>query len=87
MTTAPKPTTLRVAMRFDRSDAPNLRAAADRAKIRDLQADVSTFDLAANAAERGEPLIFECDSLNEARTIAYGYSLHGCKIPTLESRT
>ena len=87
MDAAPAPTTLRIAMRFDRADAANLRAAADRAKVRDLRADVSTFALAADAAERGEPLIFECDSIDEAQRIAFGYTLHGCRAPTFESRT
>ena len=84
--TAPAPQTLRVAMRFERSDIANLQAAADRAKVQDLRADVSTSELAADAARRGEPLIFECDSLDEARLIAAGYTLHGCKAPTFESR-
>ncbi len=83
---APAPTTLRIAMRFDRSDAPSLRAAADRAKVQDLRADVSTFELAADAAELSRPLIFECDSIEEARAIAAGYALHGCKVPTFEER-
>ena len=83
---APTPDTLRIAMRFDRRDVSNLRAAAARAKVKDLRADVSTFELAADAALRGEPLIFECDSLDEARLIAAGYTLHGCAAPTIESR-
>ena len=83
---APSPDTITVAMRFDRRDIPNLRAAADRAKVKDLRADVSTFELAADAAQRDEPLLFICDSLNEARAIAAGYTLHGCRAPTFESR-
>ena len=83
---APKPDTLRIAMRFERSDAANLRAAADRAKVKDILAAVGTFELAADAALRGEPLIFECESIEEAALIAAGYTLHGCRAPTLESR-
>lgn len=82
---APTPATLTVAMRFDRRDAPKLRAAADRAKIKDLRADVSTFDQAADAAEAGVPLMVICDSLDEARLMAKGYTLYGCQEPTLEA--
>lgn len=74
-----------VAMRFDRSDASKLRALADRAKIRDLLADVSTYELAADAAERGTALQFECENADEAQLIAAGFVVNGCTLPTIDA--
>jgi hypothetical protein len=77
--------TLTVGFRFNRSDAPKLRALADRVKVNDLRSDVGVFEQAADAAERQELLIVHADSLDEVRQLAIGYVFNGVDAPTIES--
>lgn len=82
---APTPSSITIALRFDPRDAELLDLLADRVQIKDLLADVSTFRLAAEAARNGEPLRFECENAAEAKLIAAGYVIHGCRPPTIDN--
>lgn len=71
-------------LRFKSTDAPNLRALADRVKAVDLRADVSTFEQAALAAETGEPLVVHFTDPNEVLFMVAGYVRHGIDQPIIE---
>jgi hypothetical protein len=71
-------------LRFERSEIRKLRRIADRAKVNDLQADVSAFEDAARAAELGEPLIVFFETEEEILKLVAGYVLHGIKQPVIE---
>lgn len=76
---------MRVGFRFWPPDAGLLRALAHRIEIGELPGAVSTFSLPAEAAERGEPLLVEADTMEEARTLAQSYSLYGVTPPAIEA--
>lgn len=82
LATAPDTTT--IGLRFDRSEAPKLRALADRVKADDLTSDVAAFEQAALAAESGEPLRVVCQNLEEVYRMVAGYILQGIKRPAIE---
>lgn len=71
-------------LRFDKSDARNLRDLADRVKATDLRADVSTYEQAALAAETGEPLQVHFTDIKDVVEMVALYVLHGIKQPTIE---
>ncbi len=74
-----------IGLRFQRRDAPLLRAIAARLESGELRGPaLTTFDLAADAAETGEPLIVVCKTPLEAVMMAAGYSQFGVTPPTLE---
>lgn len=81
---APTPSSITLALRFDPRDAELLDRLADRVQVKDILADVSTFRLAAEAARNREPLRFECETADEAKLIAAGYVMHGCRPPTID---
>lgn len=75
-----------IGLRFARRDAPLLRALANRIAVGELRGPAhSTFDLAADAAETGEPLIVMCERPVEAMLMAAGYSQFGVQAPTIEN--
>lgn len=78
---------IRIGLRFDRSQAAPLRAIAARVRASEFagQLDVSTFDGAADAAETGEPLIVVCDNVTEALLLADGYVAWGIRRPAVEA--
>lgn len=79
---------MRVGLRFRRGDARVLRAIADRIRAGDLGGqNLATFDLAADAAKTGEPLIVECDHHLEAVLMADGYARFGVRRPAVEELT
>jgi hypothetical protein len=77
---------LRIGLRFERNDARILQTLADRAKRSELgKRDVATFQLAAEAARTGEPLIVLCAFPEEAIAMADGYALYGVRRPGVEA--
>jgi hypothetical protein len=75
---------MRVGLRFNRSSARTLRHLAQRVRAADLKTDAAIFDLAADAATTGEPMILECENVTEAQLVAGGYAQYGIKPPTIE---
>lgn len=71
-------------LRFKATEAPKLRALADRVKATDLRADVSTFEQAALAAETGEPLVVHFVDPKEVLFMVAGYVRHGIVQPAIE---
>jgi hypothetical protein len=79
---------IRIGLRFQRRDAALLRRLADRVRAMELgPRDVSTFSLAADAAETGEPLIVHCEDKSEAVAMADGYTMYGVTRPVLDELT
>lgn len=79
------PNTVKMGLRFQRKDAHQLRVLAQRVIAGDLRGHaLSTFSVAADAAEQGEPLEVECRDPMEAHLMAHGYSLWGIRQPTVE---
>lgn len=79
---------MKVGLRFAAADAKLLRALEARVRAGDLGAQVvAVFRFAAEAAETGEPLIVECDDLDEARILAGGYTQHGVTTPVVHELT
>lgn len=80
--------TVRVGLRFRRGDARVLRAIAERVRLKELdEQHVATFELAAIAAETGEPLIVCCEDPTEAILMAHGYARYGVRLPAIEELT
>lgn len=75
---------MNIGLRFSKSQARVLNAIAARAKTKDLKADVTLFEKAADSAKKGEPLIVGCNSVDEVKRMAEGFVLLGVKRPTLE---
>ncbi len=71
-------------LRFQASEAPKLKALADRIKAADLRADTSTCEQAALAAETGEPLVVHFTDLNEVLFMVAGYVRNGIAQPAIE---
>lgn len=80
---------LRVGLRFDRRDALLLHHLAQRTRAGELSDQaVSVFQLAAEAAATGEPLIVVCEhSAVEATLMAHGYAQYGVSMPAIEELT
>jgi hypothetical protein len=80
--------TIRVGLRFRRSSARTLQNIANRIRAGELPHQaVSTFELAADAARTGEPLIVECKDPMEAHLMAAGYVRFGIAMPAIETLT
>ncbi len=80
----PTPTTIKLGLRFYHKDAPRLRQLADRVQQADLTGEaLSTFQLAADAAEQNEPLIVVCRQAEEATQMAQGYTQFGITEPNV----
>lgn len=79
---------IRIGLRFARKDAPLLRTLAERVRAMELgQRDAATFQLAADAAVTGEPLIVHCNDKSEALAMADGYAIYGVTRPKLDELT
>lgn len=75
---------LRLGLRFDRRDFRLLRELAQRVRRNEIQGDAGTFELAAQAAATGEPLIVICQTPEEAHIMAAGYARIGCRQVAVE---
>jgi|GEM_PF-3953879 len=74
----------KVGLRFRRGDARILENLARRAQSMELRGGADIFAKAAKAARIGEPLVVICDTPEEAKQMAEGYSLYGMKAPVIE---
>lgn len=78
-----------IALRFNPRDAKALRNLADRARTSDIR-DISDgnattiFELAAGAADTGEPLIIACTNPTEAVLLAQAFPRYGIAAPVIE---
>ena len=77
---------MRLGLRFDRRDAPGLRAWAGRVRNGELgpDANANTYEQAARAAESGEPLEVYCSDPIEVVQMAALYTAHGFTQPVIE---
>lgn len=80
----PQPVANKCGLRFERSEAKKLRDIRDRAKSADLMAEVELYEKAAEATERGEPLIVHFDEIEEVAAMVGMFVLFGIKQPTIE---
>jgi hypothetical protein len=80
--TAPKPIT--VALRFKPADAAKLRAIAERAKVRDLNADVQLYRDAAAATDRGEAFYVQAADRGDLHVLIAGLVVNGIEQPTID---
>lgn len=76
--------TIKVGLRFRRSAARTLRNYEARVRNGELVGDVATYEQAALATEKGEPLIVVCTDVAEAHKMAALYAMHGIAMPTVE---
>lgn len=83
-TEAPTKNFKQCGLRFERSEAANLRALADRVKADDLRSDVSVFESAAESAERSEPLVVHFSQIEEVVEMVAHYVRLGIKQPVIE---
>lgn len=77
-------TTKRCGLRFERSEAGKLQSLADRAKARDLKADVSLFVDAAEATRMGDALVVIFEDIEEVVTMVAAFVRFGIKQPAIE---
>jgi hypothetical protein len=77
---------IKLGLRFDRRDAPRLREWARRVRNGELgpHENVGTYQLAAEAAETGEPLLIEAQEPMEVVQLAAAYTLMGFRQPVIE---
>lgn len=78
---------MNIGLRFDRSQAPKLRDLSVRVRAADLRAGqrVELYDKAADAAEKGEPLIVACTKPEEALRMAAIFTVLGIETPAIEA--
>ena len=75
-----------VGFRFERRDAPRLRALADRWASEGLHPEhIGLFRRAAGDAAIGEPMRVICESVEEAQVFADGFVLYGITRPAIEA--
>lgn len=76
---------LRIGLRFRRRQAPALRILAHRVRSAEIpNQHAGLFQGAADAAEKGEPLVIRCTQPVEAVLIAQGFANFGLRPPTIE---
>jgi hypothetical protein len=85
MSVAPTPTTISVNLRFKRTDADKLRRIADRAMVKDLNADVQLYRDAAVAAEHGDPFPIICHDREDLYVLVAGLVANGVDQPAIEA--
>lgn len=73
-----------VALRFERADAPKLRAIAERAMVQDLRADVQLFRDAADATERGDALHVTAADRDDLHLLIAGLVFNGITQPSID---
>ena len=79
------PTPLRFALRFDRRDQAALERLQGRLQSGEgFDGEPNLFRYAADATARGEPLIVDCEDVDEVRQIAAYFVRLGCHEPVLE---
>jgi len=72
-------------LRFRKEDARTLRALAAAVRSGEMgQQSVNTFEMAAIAAETGEPMIVYHDDPMEVVEMAAAYIRYGCHRPVIE---
>jgi hypothetical protein len=81
------PDTLKLGLRFARSETRKLRDIATRARSEGLAIDMGLFEQAADSAETGEPLIVICDEPEDGARMADGFILWGIERPAVEELT
>lgn len=75
----------KLGLRFSKHDALLLRARANAVRNDELHGHgVSVFEMAADAAEKGEPLMVEYEDPAEVVAMAQAYIQHGCSPPAIE---
>lgn len=73
-----KPAETTIGVRFKRTDAPQLRALAQRVRLKELPGQhANLFDSAADAAESGQPLLVRCSSPEDGLLIVQGFITYG----------
>lgn len=77
--------TYKIGLRFRRSAARTLRHYAHRVELGEIPGDKATFEQAALAAEKGEPLVVVCTDPAEAQVMAQLYATLGIARPTIEA--
>lgn len=85
MSVAPTPSTISVSLRFKRTDAEKLRRIADRAMVKDLNADVQLYRDAAVAAEHGDPFPIICHDREDLYVLVAGLVANGVDQPAIEA--
>lgn len=73
-----------VGLRFKPAEAPKLRAIADRAKIKDLNADVQLYRDAALAAERGDAFYVQAAHREDLHLLIAGLVVNGIEQPSID---
>lgn len=77
---------IKMALRFRKSQARVLRNLADEARSKALPGGaVTLFENAANAAGQGVPLMVLCTDPEEAKAMAEGFAMYGLVPPTVET--
>jgi len=83
----PQPDSIRMGLRFAKSQARTLRNIAEHLRTLDPATnvvDISLFDKAADSAAEGEPLIVMCSDPDEVREMAAVFVRLGVKEPDVE---
>lgn len=80
--------TIKVGLRFTRTDGRRLREIADRLMAeRPEGVDISIFDKAADSAERDEPLQVLASNREEVELMAHGFTFYGVQRPAIDALT
>jgi hypothetical protein len=79
----PDATSYTFGLRFERKEVPKLRLWADRVKMGDATGGAELYERAADAADRGEPLIVEAAYPAEVIALAEGFVVLGLERPEI----
>ncbi len=78
---------IRFALRFACKDAPFLQSLARQVRSGERRGAVGGLAAAADAAHKGEPLIIQCSTPEEAQQQAEHFVLLGCVRPEVDELT
>lgn len=78
------PPTLKLGLRFAKSQARVLRSIREQAEAKDVPGDLSLYEKAAESAEQGEPLVIHCTDPAEVEHMAAMLVALGVKRPAIE---